>query len=485
MSEFTAEVTLLSEAITADPNFERKFWSAKMARDARNRNPFKPLIGGEGSGMPICEKSEKVEGGQTITFTSTAPLMGRGRMGEQSLKDHTNKLEFGTYSLTVGLRMNAITHHELLNYLRLRKDNVTAKQLANEMNSAWWGDMEATDIEHVLLRIARLVSPRNLKRVNNRASRADLTLSDTLQPGGIEYLQSALIRGGARPIAEQSEMYGGRIPEYLLYTTWDGANSLWDNQEFRDVVQNAGVRGDKNAYFSNMLPKWKDMCILRNNVVNGSQKGRLGTPCMPYALLGKAIPDASSVDITGGGSYNSDASLTDVALYDFFANFEGFGWSTYENESLPADNGTYHAILYNSYDGKYEGISYTAASNNGNKLASAGVTREVATILPTTHARYSNVHNTATGEVYIIPCTVNGVPLGWSIGMGQEALLLGKGSFDARPIYQEDEYGHFKSYGIDGIRGYTSPQNTVNQYPNFQVLEHAVEIPGVELVDMS
>ncbi|MBC2594953.1 DUF4043 family protein [Ruficoccus amylovorans] len=475
------KVTLLSELKAKDPNFAKKIWSRKIKHDARNKNPFKPLMGQDGSGMPICEKTDLNKmGGETVTFTTTAELGGQGRKGEEELKTHTNIFDFGTYGVTVGERAWAVSYNKLLQFLRLRGDDMSVEQLANSVCANWWGQMETDDIQQMFLRIARLVAPRNMKRVNNRTSQDDLTLADTLNTGGIEYMQQALITNGATPIYVEKEKYGGEVPQYILFSTWQNAASLEDEQKFRDVMREAAARGDKNPYFTGRLPQWKNTVVLRDNVVISSSTGRLARPIQPIAHLGQALADESATTITGGGLRNSDASRTDPALFDYFANFPGFGWTFYEGESTPADANTYYAIIYNLTDGKYEGISYTAANNNGNRLAS--VTREVATILPTDNARYSNAH---PSDSLIIPCTKNGVPLGWSIAMGAEALLLAKGAYDAEPIQHSDDYDRVKGRGIHGIRGYGSPKDTIGRFPNFQVLEHAVEIPGVSLVDMS
>jgi len=483
-----ANVTKLSEIAAGNSNFKKKIWSRKVQIDARTRNEFKALIGGEGSGKPICEKQDaKKMNGETVTFTTTRKMKGRGRFGEQSLLDHTNKFGFGTFQVTVGMRRFAISWNQLLKLLRLGSDNMTPEQLEQELSTEWWASTEEDDIQHVLLRTALLLSGgKNVIRANNRASQDDLTLSDTLTTGVIELAQSKMLSQGGQALMLGKDTHtNGEIPQYVVFTPWETANPLNDDPKWREVVTRADSRGGRNAYFTGGMPLWNNMLIHRHNVVIDTGDGRLGSPLQPEAFLGVAIADNAATTITGGGAYNTAGTNTDVAINDYFANFPGYFWNTYEGEVAPVDNNTYYAIIYNP-DGTYEGISYTAADIDGNTITD--VTREVATILPTGHARYSAAH---PSEARIIPCTKNGVPLGRALVMGSDALYLAKGAVDARRIRDGrdfmDDDGDFynKAAGIMGIRGYTSPKDTIGRYPNFCLIEMAREIPGVDLVDMS
>lgn len=490
--------TLLSEAIANDPNFATKYWSKTIKMDARNRNPFKMFIGSEKSGSPICEKTDlSAGGGDTVTFTTTASVKGQGVKGEEMLKDKTSKFRFGTYQLKVGARRFGISWNHLLKYLKMSGTNMTPEQLANTLCSDWWGAMETDDVIQVLLNTAYFeTSGRNIMRVNNRASQDDLTLADTLSTAEIEMAQQKMQAQGGKPMSMKTDKFtGAQIPRYLVFTPSKGAYTLDDDAKWREIVGRAGDRGVQNPFFTGEMIPWRNMLVYSCDLVDDTADGRLQSALEPIAYLGKALPSAASTTITGGGAYNDDGTQTDVAIFDYFANFPGFYWSTFEGEVAPADAKTYYAILYNSYDGKYEGISYDAAANDGNTLNGAGagtVTREVATILGTGNARYSNVHNTATGDVFIIPCTKNGVPLMRSLVLGADALHLAKGTHDAVPIEHGDDFKIVgtqewteKSRGIFGIRGYKSPRDTRGRANGFLVIEHTYDVPGVDLVDMS
>ena len=490
--------TLLSAAKANDANFQQQFWSHKIRLDARDRNPFSMFMGPEKSGKPICEKSDlNAGGGDLVTFTTTAPIRGRGTMGEASLKDKVNTFSFGTYQLKVGYRAFAVGWQHLLKYLKMNGDNMSPEQLADTLSADWYGCMERDDIIHVLLRIAYFeTSGRNIIRAQGVASQADLTLDHTLSTFEIEQSQVRMQAQGATPMQVDTDPgTGAEIPQFLVFTPAKGAYTLDDDPKWREVVSRSGGQGMRNPYFTGNMVPWRNMLVYSNAIIDDTADGRRQNALEPIAYLGAAIADETSTVITGGGSsYNVDK--TEVELYDYFANFPGYFWSTYEGEVAPTDANTYYAILYNMYDGTYEGISYDADAIDGNRITDAGdgtVTREVATILPTTHDRYSNAHDTSEGDVLIIPCTINGVPLMRSLVLGADALHCAKGAFDARPIEMNDGFAPTgnskdstdKARGIDGIRGYQSYRDTSGRAPNFLVLEHTYEVPGVTLVDMS
>jgi len=490
--------TLLSAAVANDANFQQKFWSRKIKVDARNRNPFSLFMGAEKSGQPISEKTDlKAAGGDTVTFTTTADIGGRGRFGEQSLKDHVNEFEFGTYQLQVDKRQFAIGWQHLLKYLKMRGNDMSPEQLADTLSTRWWASMERDDIMHVLLRIAYFeTSGRNIIRAQGKASQADLTLADTLSTYEIEQAQVRMQAQGATPMQVRKDQFtGASIPRYLVFTPAKGGYTLDDDPKWREVVSRGGAQGVQNPYFTGEMVPWRNMLVYSCEVIDDTSDGRRQNALEPIAYLGKPIADENELTITGGGSKNATGAKTNVALHDYFANFPGYFWNVRNVEVAPTDTKTYYAILYNMLDGKYEGISYNAGAINGNTIDGDGsgtVTREVASILGTTHARYSNVHNTATGDVLIIPCTINGVPFMRSLVLGADALNIGKGAFDAERIEMNDGFTPVgsphdatdKARGIHGIRGYQSPRDTDGRANGFLVIEHAYDVPGVALVDM-
>ena len=142
--------------------------------------------------------------------------------------------------------------------------------------------------------------------------------------------------------------------------------SLEDEQKFREAVNNNQPRADSAYWWSGNFPVWKNNVIFNHDITIDTAPGRQGSPLAPIAFLGQALANAAPTTITGGGAWNTGGTLTDTSLYDFFSYFGGYGWKTYENETLPVDGNTYYALIYNvsgADKGKYEIVQGLAISD--------------------------------------------------------------------------------------------------------------------------
>jgi len=462
--------------------------------DARDQNPMKDYIGGEKSGKSIIEKKELSAGGsQKVIFTSMAPVGGQGVRGAAELKSKTAKLVYGTWGATVDMRRFAISEDQLVELLRFNQGE-SRESLLYELCKQWWAMMERDDLQITLRDKALFATDQpNVLRIGNGATVNDLTLNDTFDTGTIEASVEQLIGLGAMPLGMEKDEAGGEVPEFIVHGPRRFLNPLEDEQKFREATLHAQARGGENFHWTGKYPKWKNTLVGRETIRFDSGNRRQGTPLLPIAFLGAALADATPTTITGGGSHNSAGSLTDTVLYDYFSGFGGYYWKTYSTETAPTDNNTYYAMIYNASGanrGKYEIISYAAANNDGNRLTS--VTRELdadnqKTAL-TAAGKYTNAHPSGS---WIIPCTKYGVPIGRALVLGAEALALAKGAIDADPIEWQDDFrsktsgkAHINSSGIQGIRGYAPKEDSIGRYPNFVLVEGALDY-GLTLVDLT
>lgn len=490
-----SEITELADLVAHDPKVQAEIWSEAVRADARDSNPLKDFMGSEGSGMPICEKRDHAKGGgQKVWFSTRAPVLGRGVIGSAELKSKTARLRYGTFGVTVDLRRFAISEEQLVQYFTLPGNaEKNRDEVLLELSRDWWVRTVCDDIQIVLRNAALLVNTANLLRVGNGANSDALTPTDTFDTSVIEDGKEALKGQGALAMDVAKDRAGSDIPQYLVYGPSEVLEALEDEQKFREAIHNNGQRSDDSIWFSGKYPMWKNNLIFRHNLIEDSGPNRQGSPLLPKARLGVALADETADDITGGGAWNDDGSLTDVALYDFFSYFGGFGWKTYETESLPTDNATRYAIIYNvtgADRGKYEIISYNPANNNGNTLSN--VTRELNADQQkdrlTLAGRYTNAHPTGS---LIIPCNKWGVPIGYALHMGAEALLVGKGAMEADPIRWGDDFEsmtsgqeHIRARGIQSIIGYSPYIDTAERMPNFILVECAVPYRNLNLEDV-
>jgi hypothetical protein len=468
----------LIDASSGNPELQRTLWSESISMDARDQNPMKDFIGAEKSGKPIIEKRDLNAGGsQKVIFTTMAPIGGQGVRGAAELKSKTAKPVYGTWSAVVDMRRFAISEDQLVELLRFNQGE-SRESLLYDLCKQWWGMMEADDLQITLRDKALFATDQpNVYRIGGGSSSDEITLDDTFDTGTIEESVNQLIGLGAEPLAIEMDEAGSEVPEYVTFGPRRFLQTLEDEQKFREAVLHAQERGRGNFHWTGKYPRWKESLIQRHNIKWDSGNKRQGSPLLPFAKLGAALASGVATTVTGGGSHNSAGSLTDTVLYDYFSAFGGSYWKTYSTETAPTDNNTYYAMIYNvsgANRGKYEIVSWVAAGNNGNSLT---VTREVdgdgqKTAL-TAASRYTNVH-----------------PSGRALVMGAEAMALAKGSIDAEEIFWRDDFenrsgrAHINSTGIQGIRGYAPKEDSIGRYPNFLLVEGALNY-GLDLVDLT
>lgn len=492
-SEFN-DVTEIADLIASDPKLQMEFWSETVRADARDKNPLKDFVGGEGSGLPILEKKEDIQGGQVMHFSTMASVLGQGVRGNAELKTKVAKLTYNGFSLTVDFRRFAIAEEQLVKYF----SHPGAKQgdrktLMLKLSAEWWARTKSDD-EQITLRNKALfaVGQPNVLRVGGGATVDAITAADTIDTYTIEDGANLLISLGATPLQTDKDVAGADVPQFLFYGARKFLDPLKDEQRYREGIKYGASRGEENPFFSGKYPQWDNNLVFKHNVVDESGPVRKGSPLYPYALLGAPLTAVATV-VTGGGIYNVGATLTDPVLFDFFSYFGGYAWKTYASEVLPVDANNYYAIIYNTSGpdkGKYEIVIYVAAANNGNTLT---VGRAVDTLQQTTKltaaGRYSNVHPTGS---LIIPCNALGVPIGHALHMGAEALCVGIGALEADPIEMGDDFRskttdtwHQQAEGVQSIIGYAPTEDTDGRYPNYVLVQGAVEYPELRLVDLT
>lgn len=490
------EIGTLAQMIAEDPKLQQEFWSQSVIADAEDQNPLKDFVGGEGSGKPFCEKRDaNVNGGQKVYFTTRAPVRGRGVIGAAELKSKTAKLRHGAFGVTVDLRRFAISEEQLVEYFSQPGNaEKNRDEVLMDLSAQWWARTKCDDIQMVLRQKALFASDQpNVLRIGAGATSDALTPSNTYDTGAITDGKNALIGYGGQPMKVDRSVAGADVPQYLVFAPARVLEPLEDEQKFREAVLNNQPRGNDAYWWTGKYPIFKNQMIFEHNIVIDSGPNRLGSPLLPFALLGQAIADATPAAVTGGGTWNDDASLTDTVLYDFFSYFGGSYWKTFETEVAPTDSNTYYALIYNvsgANKGKYEIVSWVAAGNNGNTLT---VTREVngdgqKTALDAA-GRYTNAHPTGS---WIIPCNKLGVPIGYGLHLGAEALFIGKGPLEADPIEWNDDFvsktsgkAHINAQGIQSMIGYAPFEDTIGRYSNYFLVEAAVEYPDLNLIDLT
>lgn len=477
--------------VTANADIKATIWAQKVLKTIDETSVFKHFRGTEGSKMPVCNKSDLSKGqAEDVVFTLVSPIRGQGVRGEQELKSATAKIKPHTFRVTVDLFRHAIAWTQILKKLRM---GGSVDQITSDLMGGWYTRKYDDDIQTKMRNYALLESSgRNLVRVANGHtvnSRDALRSTDTLTPTVIDNSKSQLLGMGASELGVETDAMGATIPKYLFFGPEQFLAPLRSNSTYLQGMQYGGIRGSDNPMFTGRYPLWNNNIIYPHNIKQDDADGRQGSPLAPVAYLGTAIADGTPTTITGGGTIDPAGDM------DYFAYFPGFSWYITEAETLPADSNDYYLMIYNHLtDHKYEIIKYTAAGVHASGKQIASVTRGSSTQTGGTNGggnvtaqaagRFSLVH--PSGAI-IIPCTREGVPIGWALHMGADALFYATGSEDATPIEHWDDFhvvgkpsdAHLKAFGLQGIRGMKVFTDRRQLAKNFLLLEGAITVPGV------
>jgi N4-gp56 family major capsid protein len=479
--------TAWSTLIAANPKLAITIWAKGVIKTIEQQTMFAGLIGADGSGMPIVRKTDLTKGnGDRVVFTTIAGVRGQGVLGGGTLTGNETKIRPGTFEVPVGLLRHATAYTQVETLLRSWNGGGGLMGLVGQMESDWWTRKQDDDIQIRLRNQAQLVSPdTNLYRIGNRVSDAALLSSDTISTTTIEQSKAALVSLGAKPIMEKKAQ-GMNAPskKYLLCAPSDVLTPLKSTASFINALENGDVRGDANKRFSGLYPIWDNNILLNHDVCEDDADGRQGSPLEPLARLGTALADATPTTITGGGV------SVPAGTQDYFAYFPGFAWKITEAEAVPTDSSTHYAMIYNltgADAGKYEIFSYTAAgvSASGHQITS--VTRGTTSnfngnAIANAAGRFSAAHPSGS---LIIPCTVNGVILGWAIHTGAEALYIAAGKAsegssaemamisNGQDYKTGDDEWHLVGKGVQGVRGMEVYKGVRGLATNFRVIKGA------------
>ena len=270
-----------------------RLWSELVSRDAREKNIFAKFIGGEGSGAPITEKRDLSAGGSDkVTFTTVAPIRGQGVRGEEILKNATDTLDFGTFSVEVDLVRHAVSWTQVLKLMRFT--GKTIDQLSAEVMSEWMSRTEQDQIQYALRQIC-LKNPTGNNFISGygTGSGGALKYVDGLSTDIIQEAKQALIANGAEPMNTGGDQ-NQEIPGYLFFAPDACLRPLRSDPDYLEAITNADERSGNNKLFSGSYAKWDNNIIANHNVIIDTARGRQGSPLLPTFYAYSAISNATA-----------------------------------------------------------------------------------------------------------------------------------------------------------------------------------------------
>lgn len=378
-----------------------EYWAKEILVDSTRESFWGQLSGGEGSRMPVIDKTGPLkEKGDKLTFNTLSQLMATGVTGESVLKGMEEKLSIGTFTVTC----DVVRHAVAVTRKSTKQANFNEVSSAGSLLKEW---------------MTRKMDNDAFNQVINNASTTlyggDSTSAAAMRTGNgnefgmaeIDKIRLALLRQGADPIqiVRQNQrtipVYGivfGEIEEYRLYQ-----NSAF-LQTIRETWERFNQQG-QHPLINNAIGMFKNCLLYRYYSVLPIPQG---TPLRPETIIAtdSTLVTANTTSVTVGGTSAS-------------ANYTLFFAST---GSIQIDD---------------EVISYTSKDANHFLGLSRGCPEYVG-------------GSATTADQHSVSALVTQRNVASVIGFGAEAIFRAIGD-DPEPIGEKDDYG--EQIGL-GIRAY-------------------------------
>lgn len=459
----------------ANSDLRSRLWSELVSRDAREKNVFAKFIGGEGSGKPITEKRDLSAGGSDkVTFTTVAPIRGQGVRGEEILKNSTDTLDFGTFSVEIDLVRHAVSWTQVLKLMRFT--GKTIDQLSAEVMSEWMSRTEQDQIQFALRQICiKNTTGSNFIDGYGTGAAGSLKYVDGLSTDIIQEAKQALIANGAEPMNTGGDV-NQEIPGYLFFAPDACLRPLRSDPDYLEAITQADARSENNKLYSGSYAKWDNNIIANHNVLIDTARGRQGSPLLPTFYTFADIADATADDAIGG---------TDG---DYMANFRGafIRIPGGGGQAMGAnDNGTFYVLGIDT-DGTYALYSYTQGniSDDFGTVTLTRVNNEAAGLGGNAKA---NDANAFSAGAQFVQANDIGTPIGYALAMGKDAMYYAKGKIYGEQIFHYDDFAnsgneaHLSAVGVQSVYGMAARHDTRGRVPSVQLIEVVRQVPGLSL----
>ena len=443
-----------------------RLWSELVSRDAREKNVFAKFIGGEGSGKPITEKRDLSAGGSDkVTFTTVAPIRGQGVRGEEILKNSTETLDFGTFSVEIDLVRHAVSWTQVLKLMRFT--GKTIDQLSAEVMSEWMSRTEQDQIQYALRQICTAKGSANVLSGYGTDPSGELKYVDGLSTDIIQEAKQALIANGAEPMNTGGDE-NQEIPGYLFFAPDACLRPLRSDPDYLEAITQADSRGPDNKLFSGSYAKWDNNIIANHNVLIDTARGRQGSPLLPTYYNFEDLTQSGAELVIGGSDGDYTANFRGVSI-----KIPGGGGETFAVDS--ADS----YILAIDTAGAYKLYQYSVGtSTNVNSIT---LTEKTDTLAAT---KTDNVF--AAGSLFV-QANALGTPIGYALAMGKDAMYFAKGKIYGEQIFHYDDFAnsgneaHLSAVGVQSVYGMAARKDTRGRVPAVQLIECVRQVPGLSL----
>lgn len=459
-------------------------FSKLMLLQTANNDILGQMEGPEGSGRPICIKTDLTKGAQdVVNFTTMSRPGGRITIGETALE--AEALDFNSFDLKIDIARHGLGWTEKMQ--RFLAAGASVEESYAEVLSEFFGLQRQNDMFMLWRRYA---TAANTIRPNDRATTDTLLTADVMNTTLISDVAS-LLKTRACPPANLTkrkiDKFSADVLGYIILGSDRFLTPLKSNSTYLQSLRDAAVRGNENVIWSGGYAKYDNQAIFHMDVVHEDTRGPLGAPIQPEALLGGgtltngAVTDADLIIIKGGGRD------TVSATHYPFEWFPGNPYALLGHAAPSADSAVYYLIIYNvtgADAGKYGIYSYTGSKNTGYQItcdqflgATASGDR-VTTLAGITWdaAKHTTTHPTGSRIVLV---NAKAVPYCWGIGMGAMAGLRAYGGPAIKPITEMGDWGMKKGMGFLATYGQGLAKDTQLGVRNYALIEAAYRPQGL------
>lgn len=482
-------------------------------RFAEDNDWFKGLEGPSKNSVVVSKRDTTKTAGMKINFPLKAGVYGRAKLSDndyQSANDFEAPQVDDGFSLQVDYVRKALQFNERADMISAMRFEIASG--AAEDLGAWWGRWKRrTGFLHIITRSSS--SSRLL--INNATSIDDLRSDDTLSWNSIVDAKGLLQNQGGTPAMVGTSQNGGD-PQFrwIVGSTHEALTSLKKDSDYKDYVKQTAGSGlsTKSPLFSG------DFVDVDGNLIRPVQStdhhadGTIACALAPRARLGVAVSSGASDTVFQYLKGSSDANT----LVDYFEDFPGWAfplragtqsdtiaWAdTIPDGGLGATNTEFYALVYDPASKKFGFVSYDQSGDNegfrikikqklGGTATSHGddstdVKKVIGAMdwdsLPTgwTQAKLINAYSVDYPvDSIVVPCNAYGVPYGYTLLLGKEALYRGYGAYEGKRSEEKYEGGFISQVYFASIFGQVLARDIKSRTPNVGVLCHTVLHPGI------
>lgn len=465
------------------PDAVAKLWQRGVDIYEQTSDFFQQMEGGSDSVIHTVTDTSKGQG-QKITFKTMAGFYDEPHLGEQLFEeqDDFQEILLNTHDLEVDFLRHAVRITDRMEeFLGMRGE--IKSNLPVELGK-WLGRIKS---ERLFMMFLHKLNAENTVIAGGKSTDT-LVTADTLDYDEIVALGVQLGRMGGQPanVGKNSPLFRN-----CVVATTDALYSLELDTNYKQVLREAGVRGDGNYIFNGGYTDVRGHIIKQYNPIDHDGRGAVGSVLNPKAFLGTAITAGTATfDIKGGGNTTA-AGKTKIKYFKYFG---GYAYPFLPNDTLSPANETRYLLIVNPPNAETDpnkiGMYSYTTGNDGHKititkrLGSAAAGDRVTTLgtvqwnTGVWASKHTDVHPVGS---LIVPCNAAGVPFGHSLMLVRGAAYRGYGKYRNLRSEETHEGGFVKDLFVTSVFGQAPRKNADGRCPGAIVLRHALQYAGVPI----